>query len=246
VDQVEQRGRAVPVPPPVGQVLVPPRIAAGERARGLRRPPAVDLRGRPAHLGRPDLAHPARVGHVRPECGPPPGDLALAVLGGDPVAEPAVDRAFAGGEQGDGEAVRDEPAVLLGQERPQDAAPPVRDRHRHPRDPFGRERGAAGERHVERERPGDPDDLTPVLGDEVATRVEQRPDLLQVLLGVVEAEGAPVRLGDGREVGGGRPPEGDRRGEGGRRVCVQHEIAVCCARPSASTAFAQVRASTSS
>src|SRR5690606_33526297 len=75
--------------------------------------------------------------------------------------------------------------------------------------------------------------------EQVAVRVEQQPDVVQVFVGVVLAERPPVGDGDGRQVVGGGPAQGDRRGQGGGRFAVQHEGGVCSGGPSAVDRFAR-------
>jgi hypothetical protein len=99
VHEVEEGGGAAPLPFAVEQHVVPPGVAAAERARNGRYPPPVDLGEEQPRLGGVDLTDAAGVGCSGAERRAAAGDLDGSAQGGDAVSEAAVDRALARGQQ---------------------------------------------------------------------------------------------------------------------------------------------------
>jgi hypothetical protein len=134
-----------------------------------------------------------------------------------------------------------ETAVLFLHQRPQDAAAAVGDRHGDPGDAGCGQDGAPGERDVERERAGDPDDPPVVLGEQEAVRLEKGPEGLDVLVAVVEAEATPVHRGDGGKILRRGAAQGGGRGVVTGRGMLQHDGGFSLPGPPVVDGFVSIR-----
>jgi hypothetical protein len=174
------------VPTEVGRIVEP---AVPPRRRAVHLAGAGTLVGREqrrddgAHLVTFGEAHGAALRRVVTEPCPCRLDVDGAGERRRPVAEPAVDRALARGEDGGDLAALVRQLVLAGHQPGEHPLAPVRRQDTHPRDAAGRHERPARHAHAELDGARDADDVPVLHRDREARRIEQHTELGETLDG---------------------------------------------------------------